>query len=466
MKRLAKLGFALDLLWLLALAAFVFAIPPTFHGDEPMQISMSRDYATAFLDGNPAALVTEPPYPIDSDQNLRLINGSINRYAIGLSWHLAGFTVNDLPPRPGWDWGLDYATNVSTGHMPSAALLAASRFSSTLFLALSVAVMFALGWQFGKRPLAYFVSALYTLNPVTLLDGRRALQEGSMLCFGVLAILVAALISKRLSRSAFYAVSVGARRAVPVSVTRPLSAPIPIWLWLALILASGLTLAAKQSGIVLVAGAFGWIFFAEAVRWRRRDFLLTTAKLILSGVLAIALFVALSPALWNNPPARVLDLLQARSELLDIQVASDPLAPTPLIQRVEGILTQPFMTPPQQYEVAFWANFQPVTDDIARYMASPFSGVQFGVILGGALTLLAGIGILFSLRRDWRVGMIAWLLVTAASLIANPLPWQRYYLPLYPAASLLAGIGLYGLLRRFVWKPEPDTRSALSHAAP
>ena len=52
----------------------------------------------------------------------------------------------------------------------------AARFSSTLFLALSVAVMFVLGWQFGaphaRRLLAYLVSGLYALNPVVLLNGR------------------------------------------------------------------------------------------------------------------------------------------------------------------------------------------------------------------------------------------------------------------------------------------------------
>ena len=80
-------------------------------------------------------------------------------------------------------------------------------------------------------------------------------------------------------------------------------------------------------------------------------------------------------------------------------------------------------------------------------MSSPFSGLQFGSILGGALTLLAGVGIAvfaaqaaFAARASTR-GLLLWLLLTAASLLANPLPWQRYYLPLIPAATLLAGIG-------------------------
>ncbi|MEO8397067.1 MAG: hypothetical protein ABI700_29000, partial [Chloroflexota bacterium] len=83
----------LDILWLILLGAFVFALMPTFHGDESMQIYMSRDYATAFIDHDPAALIAEPPYAIDSDPYLRLINGTVNRYTIGLSWQIAGLTV-------------------------------------------------------------------------------------------------------------------------------------------------------------------------------------------------------------------------------------------------------------------------------------------------------------------------------------------------------------------------------------
>ncbi len=447
----------LDLLWLVLLAAFVFAIPPTFHGDEAMQIYMSKDYAIAFINHNPAALITSPPYAIDDDSYLRLINGTINRYAIGLSWQIAGLNIKDLPPRPGWDWGLDYPTNVATGHMPSPALLTAARFSSTLFLALSVIVMFGLGWLFGRResrrPLAYFVSGLYTINPVTLLDGRRALQEGSLLFFGLLTILIAVWIAKRHDQSHRGGFE-----------TRPYKTGVSIFAWLALILSGGLALASKDTGVVYIAAALGWIFFAEFTHLSWRALLLTTLKLIVSGLLIIALFIALSPALWNDPPARLIDMLQQRSQLLDIQVQSVPGAPMTFAQRVQEIALQPFMTPPQHFEVSFWANFKPVTDDVARYMSSPFSGLQFGLILGGLLTMLAVIGVIFTLRGDWRIGILAWVLVIVASSLANPLPWQRYYLPLYPLAALLVGIGIHGLIGLFVRKPEQP--AALSHAAP
>ena len=426
----------LDGLWLLALMAFVLAGAPaaSFHGDEAMQIYMSQDYFTAFVEREPSRLLVAPPYYIDDDPWLRILNGSVNRYAIGLSWHLASFTPADLPPRPGWDWGLDYARNVETGHRPSPDQMNAARLPSALMLALSVPVMFALGWAVGGRLPAMFASGLYALHPVILLNGRRAMMEGSLLLFGLLVILAAVMISRR----------------------RGTGTDAGWGWWGALILAGGLALASKHSGIVYVAGALGWIATAEGLRvMRRRQFRqlpVMVVKLAGAGGLILALFLALSPALWNDPPARLRDLIEQRQGLLDIQVAADPLAPTSLLQRLEGIISQPFLTPPAHYEVAAWAGAAPLADEIAAYMASPVSGLQFGA-LGIPLTLLAGLGLVallwprLRLPGDWQVGLLTWALATIASLLANPLPWQRYYLPWLPVAVLLAGIGLTAALR-------------------
>lgn len=458
----------LNFLYLVALAAVVFAIPPTFHGDEPMQIYMSRDYVTAFIDGDSAALMTHPPYDIDTDPHLRLINGSVNRYAIGLAWHLAGYTAADLPPRPGWNWGLDYDANVANGQRPTDDQMAVARFPSALFLALSIPVIFAIGWHFGGRLPAYIVSALYALHPVILLNGRRAMQEGSMLFFGLSVILFALLITKR-SGAALLAADQNAPSASGSdrSLLARFKTPAFSWLlWAGMISSGGLALASKHSAVVFVVGAWGWVFAAELARLRWRRLLTTSLKLAAAALLALLCFVLLSPALWDDPIARISDLLAARAELLDIQVINDPAAPLSAPQRAANIALEPFIAPPQHYEVAFWGTFPAITAAIERYMASPFSGIQFGIVLGGALTLLAALGIAVSLMRLRQrggiyAGLLVWLLVIVASLFANPLPWQRYYLPLIPAAALLAALGTDALdtwARRFVRKSEHGGR--------
>jgi 4-amino-4-deoxy-L-arabinose transferase-like glycosyltransferase len=332
---------------------------------------------------------------------------------------------------------LDYQTNVDTDHLPSEALLAAGRISSTIFLALSSAVMFGLGWQFGGRPLAYFASALYTLNPIVLLNGRRAMMEGSTLFLGLLVILFAVVISRK---------------------RRQGGGGLWGW-WLALILAGGLTVVSKHTGIVFVLAALGWIFVAELFRWRWQPILATSIKLVVSAVLIAAIFIALSPALWNDPPARLQDLITTRAALIDIQVGTNP--PMSAAERIASIFVQPFMAPLAHFELTQWSTFEPIMLQAQHYMESPLSGLQFGIALGLPLTFLTicGLVILFIPRLrpagiSWGqvAGMLIWLLGTVAMLMANPLPWQRYYLPLIPLATLLAGIGLVGILRLFPLK--------------
>ncbi len=232
----------IDLLYVIVLGVYIVAGVPfaPFHGDESMQIYMSRDFTIAFLDGRLGDLVTQPPYEIDSDAHLRLINGTVNRYTIGAAWRLAGYTANDLPPRPGWDWGLNYQQNVETNHRSGEGALNAARLPSAVFTALSVGIVFLLGSRLGGRPTAYIAAAIYALNPAILLNGRRALQEGSMLFFGLLTILVAVWMSRRDRK--------------------------PIWSWGMLIGAGALTLASKHSGVVFVAGALGWLGISAAIR--------------------------------------------------------------------------------------------------------------------------------------------------------------------------------------------------------
>ena len=418
-----------DLVWLVALCLYVVAGIPTasFHGDESMKIHMSRDYATAFLEGAPDQLLSSGPFPIDSDPHLRIINGSVNRYTIGLAWHIAGYSADDLPPPPGWDWGLNYDDGVTTDHRPDDALLTITRLPSALFLCASVAVLFGLGWLYGGRLPAYVASGLYALHPVILLNGRRAMQEGSMLFFGLLVILAAAAIVQRRARGA----------ATP-------------WGWWALlVLGGGLTLASKHSGIVFVGVALLWILAADALC--RRRWLPTLGRLLVSGLLIVALFVALSPALWSDPLARFGDLLTLREELLNIQVAIDPIAPMDLGQRVLEIVRQPFIAPAVHFELESWGQSAAYLDAVARSASSPLAGIPDGLVLGLPLTLLAALGIGVALRRlrqPLYAGLLLWLAANLAVLLVNPLPWQRYYLSLIPVAVVLAAVGVTWALRR------------------
>lgn len=427
--------FAVDALLLLALAVYVLAgvLRTPYHGDEGMQIYASVDYITTFIERNPADLLTNPPYIIDSRPHLRLINGTVHRYSTGfVLYTLRGHNEGDLPVSPGWNWGLSYEDNVAGGWLPKDSILYPSRYSSAVYFALSVGVVFALAWQFGGRWAAYPAAVLYALNPVLLLNGRRAMLEGSQLFFGMMTLLVAALLAKR--------IAAGER------------AGWGWWLWLTV--SGGLAIASKHSAAIYPLGAWLWVFAAAVIaavagrRWR--PLLVQTALLALTGVVAIALFIVASPALWNDPPARLMNLVETRTEMLNIQINADPNAPTPLSGRVMGLFTQPYIAPLAYFEVASWAEADDIVNQIQQYEASGLRGLPDGYLLGVPLMLLALVGLVMLVwgARVSRVylaqavGLLLWLGVTVAALLLNPLPWQRYYLPYIPIVVLLSSIGL------------------------
>jgi 4-amino-4-deoxy-L-arabinose transferase-like glycosyltransferase len=425
----------LDTLVALLLMAYVLAgvalVP--FHGDESIHIHTSGDFDTAFRDGHPSALITEAPYSYDGDPYLRLLNGSVNRHLIGLARQIAGLSQQPLPPRPGWFWALDYEGNVKAGCLPSDELLRAARWPSALLLAASVPLLLALGLVVGGRRVGYPAALVYALNPVVLLNGRRAMQEGSLLGFGLLVVLVAALIARR----------------------RQAGRPVR-WLWLALVAAGALALASKHSALPFVAGALAWIFLAGLLHHGRRGLLALAAGLLGCAAGMLCGFIALSPALWKDPPARLHDLFVARSQLVEIQLRLQPGGPATLAQRAEGLLLQPFATPPQYFELPAWAGYAPIARQVEQYEASFLGGYATGRGFLGALLTLAMLGgaVLLCVPR-WRpaldraslAGLAAWTALTCLTLLASPLSWQRYTLALLPEAALLAGIGAAAVLR-------------------
>jgi Dolichyl-phosphate-mannose-protein mannosyltransferase len=420
----------IDAVWLLALAIFVLVGAPlvSFHGDETIQVYNSHDYATAFIEGRPLDLVIDFSQPM-SAYYLRIHDSSIPRYSIGLSWHLAGLSESDLPSR-GWNWSESYNRNLELGLRPSPPLLNAARLALSLFLAGSSAVMFAIGWRFGRRPLAYFVSALYTLNPIILLNGRRAIQDAPLLCFGLLTLFIVATISQKRTSG---------------------QKSLKIW-WLALMVASGLTLLSKNSGFIYIASAYGWIFVAELTHFNFRAAVGAALRLAACGLMALVMLVMFSPGLWGDPLTGFQKMVAVRVDQMEIQTRSVGGASS-MGERISALVMQPYLTPVWHYELTYWGSIRQIKAEIEHYMASPLSGIQFGRVGGLLLTLLALIGLVMMFRPrlniplSLSVGVLAWLAVNVVVLLVNPVLWQRYYVALIPIMSLLSGLGVMGVIR-------------------
>lgn len=410
-------------LWLLALIIYVLSgttITP-FHGDEATLIFMSRDYAYQVLQGDLSKIYYSATPTSPTEQELRLLNGTVSKFLYGLAWHMRGFTLEDINEQ--WDWGVDWQYNQQYGHAPSDALLQTARLLSALQTAAGVLVMFAIGWLVYGQPAAYLSSLYYALSPVILLNGRRAMMDGSLLLFSLLAVWAALWYLRRCDM----------RRAVVLGVV------------------SGLALASKHTALFTIVGVFGacilYPLVARVALWR------CWRGVILAGSLALVVFYVLNPAWWGTNLFTVgQEVLRLRQNTLDTQIrflggyANSG-------EKAAGFVRQTLPGLPQYYEVSNWADF--IADQIAEYETSLWRGVSVGGGLLGSMifagTILLGGTALLRERSITLVDRLViglWALsVILGTLLLTPLEWQRYYLPALPAIGLLAALGIAWCIR-------------------
>ena len=407
-----------------------------FHGDESTTLYESRDFTTFFLNGDLAHLIYRVPPPTDDPeaatrQELRILNGVLSGYIYGAMAHLAGFTTADLNQQ--WDWGADWAYNHTNHAYPETPLLFVTRWTSALLTALSVTLIFGAGYKIGGRWTAYLAALVYTLTPAVLLNGRRAVFEGSLLLTEALLLYVTIRIVGK--RPSFKGI-------------------------LALGAASGLALLSKHTNALIIAAAFLALIAYPVIQRRWRSVFATVGMLIPAGLLTAIIFFAFNPSWWGTPLTMPQIVLAKRQAIIGGQ--ADPVqTPHALVQpaqQLDALLRESLLAPPQYFESdqpwSIW-----IGDQIARYEASGLagpSGSVWSIIMAGLLI----VGVLVSLYRWQRAPplvLLIWLIVTVLGLyVLNPLDWQRYYLPLAAPVALLTGqsTGLF----RWLWR-----RSTMNH---
>lgn len=412
----------LDALYTSALVMYVVAgmaaVP--FHGDESTIIYMSRDWFQLVGEGDLQSVFFRNPPPdphTATDQQLRLVNGVLSKYAIGLGASLMGWTSNDINEQ--WLWGADWDFNARTGHIPAMPLLFVSRLTSTLMTALSVAVVFAVGQQIGGRSTAWIGAGAYALTPAVLLNGRRAVFEGATFLFSALAIWVGLILARHVWRK---------RES---------------WRdWLTLGVASGLALAAKHTAVIVLVPIFVSLV---VLGWRR--WLQTAFRLGVAALLAIGVFLALNPAWWNAPLQAPREVLRLRQELLAGQTAAYGGYKS-LSERVVTLLHEPFGAPQYYEDRKGWPDW--IDGQIAAYETSGLAGIRLGALSFLVVPLAAfGLYVLLGSPGRWRrllaaVSVFVFMMI----FLLTPVPWQRYYLPLAALWAVLSALALSVLAQR------------------
>ncbi|NDJ86772.1 MAG: hypothetical protein GYB66_12870 [Chloroflexi bacterium] len=422
-----KVGLTTVILGLMMAYVWIGRVAVPFHGDEADHLYKSQDFVVYFVKGRPQDLRVHPPVAVDSTEHIRLLTGTTSAYLTGYA--LWSSHVYEWPSA--WYYGRDVEWNITQGNWPPDDVLQRGRIPATLLAMLSIPLAFGVTWFLEKehpgwRLLPGLVAALLVAtHPAWLLSSRRVMQEAALGTFSLGVVFVALIL-------------VNHWRAK--------------WL-LFLSIVSGLCLAAKPPGAITVGGVFlglGWAQMqaplgppSEAttppVARLRRGITLGSA-----GLLALGVYLILTPAIWGAPVNRLWLAAELRADVLAGQTAASDAAHASKLGQLSALVEQPFLSDLQYYETPAFANV--LDQEIADYETAGLDGWQMSSPIGAFWTGMAGLGLVALWRRrsdaEPRVGLI-WVTGIALALgLGVPLAWQRYYLLWSLAACILAALGL------------------------
>jgi len=398
------------------------------HGDEPTQISMGRDFYYQFVENNWSQVRygswDELSPEAAAEQDLRLLNGTLPKYIFGFAAFMGGYEINENNEQ--WVWGAGWDWNHENGHVPSDDLISRARLASSLLLVLSAWAKYGIGITLNERLVGVIASAYYVLNPAVLINGRRAMMEGGMLAFTLLALLAGLWLLRKTDW----------KRAILLGIF------------------AGFAVASKHTAVFTVVAvfagcAFFWLWEANRIQqWRA--LLPKLGWLFGAGILALVVFYTVNPAWWGDPIGRASEVLERREALLEGQTATFGRYEN-VSEQLTGFWRQVFVVQPMYAETevdGFLSNQQEL---ISQYENSVFSGITPGTI-GGIITLILALIGIFALLRGFIATSDAWLLSIWAitmlllTLLLTPLEWQRYYLPAYPMVGIFAALGIAQLV--------------------
>jgi hypothetical protein len=471
MKRFTGSDWVLLILLALLTAFYVLGLPAVpFHPDESTQLYMSADFEQLLT--NPFELAFNPNAQGDMKQHYRLIDAPLTRYLLGFGRTIGGFPAL----RTDWDWSKTWDENVQAGALPSEDLLYTGRLAITSLLPLGLLFLYLAGKQVGDGMTGLWAALFLGLNALVLLHARRAMAEGALI-FGVAFFLWSLFQGDR------RAWLCGLAMAIAFNAKQSTLALLPVGLIAVAWLPGQASIDFKRIGVNIAqyAGVFVLLTFAlNPVFWN-------------NPVQTIQI------AIHERQ-----DLLER--QLADTQrLAPEKILDSPG-ERLLAVLANLYATPPMFYEVGNYVEEIQVAE--MEYLKIPGHDLFRGLAGGGIMLFITLFGAAASLLKLRAIGdalreppeglparytdqkplpepvsgseryhetfgrsesgnlqtfsplrnsddrkrraIVLLVLASAAQfsalLLAVPLPWQRYVIPLVPFTALWAGIGLANLI--------------------
>jgi 4-amino-4-deoxy-L-arabinose transferase-like glycosyltransferase len=395
-----------------------------FHPDESTQIFMSGDLEN--FNKDPSSLIWRADITLDNRMKYRLLDAPFAREWIGVFRLISGKS----PLLSDWDWTLTWQENENAGAMPSIGLLSTSRLASSIFFPLDLIFLFFIGRKIRGNQLGWLIVFLFSFNALVLLHTRRAMSEGPLIFFIILALWAFLQNPKYLILS-----------AIPVA----------------------LAFNSKYSALPLfLVGVFTIVIRNwRSIKDLKRILLQTLAYILV--FLFITVF--LNPFLWFHPLQALLNAFQTRQELITRQVYElGQLNPgiilnSPL-KRILAMVGNLFITPLAFSEVGNY--IQNTSSSEIIYLHNSIQNLFRGFIGGGIYLLLTILGFIFGLigihmepreRNHFQLILVVGTILQAIFLLFTfPFPFQRYVMPLVPFTVIWAALAMNEIINTLIRK--------------
>lgn len=352
-------------------------------------------------------------FPDDGDnQSYRLLDAPFTRYAIGF----ARLIFNQPRLKTDWNWSKNWQQNQAA--LPSNSLLLISRLGVASLFPFSLLIFYFLWNVLFNQKIAILGTILFASNAVMLLHTRRAMSEAGLLFFLGLSLLA---IYKLPRKYLFLS-------AIPIAV--------------------GVNCKLSLMPLILMALIMIIYQFRE-VKWTKIVLPISFFSIILLSVTYL-----LNPVMWQDPLKVGKIMVIKRSMLTQNQIEAIGADSPQFIlegpgEKIIGLIAQTFVTKPAIQDIA---NYQSDLSMQSNKYLSMFLYSGYGRFLfpGMIYLLICIIGLLGLYPGNFNITLlkIAFLIFIIEVLIIFPIPFQRYYLPLYPFISVFASNGIFLILNR------------------
>jgi hypothetical protein len=422
---LKEIAIGLILLCII-LIPFIYKLESNrFHGDENHFFRYTKYFKLFFIDKDLNHELWKDPLAYD--------HPPVGKYVLGLSLFVFGYgdRIEELWNMNPWNFHKDYNWNVSQGALPPKDILYVGRLTMAILGGLTCFLIYWVGRTIFSIRVGIIAALLLAYNPLMLSCSKRAMFDAPLLFFMTINLMLImffyrSFLKGKHLRTFSFAALIGIDIALAAG-TKPNGGLAGIIFAMFCLLFALIKIGRYRFSEGKRKGMIAKLTADKEVK-------IILSSLMISGCIAILVFVGINPTLYHRPLKGSMKMVKYRMSVVNAQQKNFGHAITSLSQKFNLVIKRTLI------EKSY------VT--LGKIFKFP---IDFGLFLLGLIILLYT-EVKYLLKNNkpsLKSIMIVWIFITFAGIMAwIPLDWNRYYLPVVPCVVMMTGYGIDRMINK------------------